>query len=321
MRIDPELRALRGDTASQRKAQETLESARDAWRSGPARAALDALATFGGGAALEDCGPLAALFDGSGTALALVGDLVASILGALRDHPLGQVPLRHQHSDGLSVLQLAQSGRATLTLLAYADTGAEPPASACFAGGERHEVVLSGAADILLLELLKEGADRAAIDCRVRRVVSGEVLHLAGANRTKSVRRVHGNMVVLRLARSEQVPCGAREYALADGRLLHRASGSRSESRHELALAVLGRMGRRDAAPLMAEMAGEGSDHIRWQALRECLALDTLSGFAVLVRMARDPADPLAAAAGALRAQLLETYPQLAAIEVLPCPA
>jgi hypothetical protein len=85
-------------------------------------------------------------------------------------------------------------------------------------------------------------------------------------------------------------------------------------------LAMLGRMGRKDAAPLIAEIAaGEGSPALRWQALRECLALDTQVGFAALSAVAGAAGDPLAANAGALRAQLIEAYPQLQEVE--QCPA
>jgi hypothetical protein len=86
-------------------------------------------------------------------------------------------------------------------------------------------------------------------------------------------------------------------------------------------LAVLGRMGRADAAPALAEMARDGCEHVRWQAVRECLALDTAEGFRTLAAIARDPADSLAAQAGTLRAQLLEAHPQLAILEERPCPA
>ena len=71
---------------------------------------------------------------------------------------------------------------------------------------------------------------------------------------------------------------------------------------------------------LLAAMAEEeGSAHLRWQALRECLGLDSAVGFAALTGLAQRNDDPLAVPAGALRAQLLETYPQLAG--VAGCPA
>jgi len=320
MRINPQLRALRGNTASQRNAQQALEDARDEWRDISASKVLEDLERYGAGMPLDQCPALTALFEGS-RAKVLAETLVAGTLEALRGNPLGQVPFRHQQSEGLSVLQLAHSGRAALTLLLYSDTGHEAPASAWFSGGDRIEAVLAGAADVRFLELLEDRGTSAAIDCTARRVVDGEVMRFSGFAQTKSIERVHGRMVVLRLARSDAAPCDAREFALDDGRLLHRASGSRAESRQEMMLALLGRMGRSDAAPLIAEMTREGSDHIRWQAMRECLALDTGTGFAALGDMARNAGDPLAATAGALHAQLIETYPQLARLETQKCPA
>ena len=111
-----------------------------------------------------------------------------------------------------------------------------------------------------------------------------------------------------------------REFRLADGTLAHQAAGNPRESRFELAAALLGRMGRSDAAPLLAAMAEEhGGQSLRWQSLKECLGLDSGTGFAALSRIAAQAGDPLAAPAAALRAQLLERYPQLA--EAVRCPA
>jgi len=55
--------------------------------------------------------------------------------------------------------------------------------------------------------------------------------------------------------------------------------------------------------------------------LRECLALDCAEGFCTLCAIARRVDDPLAVSAGALRAQLLESYPELAQLEASQCPA
>ena len=86
--------------------------------------------------------------------------------------------------------------------------------------------------------------------------------------------------------------------------------------------ALLGRMGRADAAPVLAELAlQQGEDSLRWQALRECLALDTAQGFAALLSLARNADDPLCAEAGALRVQLVEAHPQLLQLETMQCPA
>ena len=131
--------------------------------------------------------------------------------------------------------------------------------------------------------------------------------------------RVPGALVLLRLQRGDGSSDPSCEYALDDGRLLHQAAASPRDSRLELAVSLLGRMGRSDAVPLLASMAEEsGTPHLRWQALRECLALDSGAGFAALSTIARRSADPLAVPAGALRAQLLETYPQLAEVPICP---
>jgi hypothetical protein len=320
MRIDSQLRALRSDLAPQRLAQIALEAARDEWADGPALAVLREMDQYGRGGDLRDYPSLAALFGAEGGAAKLAGSLVEALLPKVRRHPLGQVPLRHQYKDGLTVLQIAQRGRAALTLILYEEQEHDP-ASACFTGGERHEAVLAGAADVRELELLAEEPGKAAIDCRTRRVVEGEVMQCEGFAHTRQVQRVYGRLVVLRLSRTEENPPETRQYSLDDGRLLHRASGCRAESQREMATALLGRMGRRDAAPILGDLAQQGSPHIRWQTLRECLALDAFAGFIALSKVAADPEDPLAVPAGALRAQLLETHPQLAQIEEAECPA
>ncbi|NNC52900.1 MAG: hypothetical protein HKO08_07660 [Erythrobacter sp.] len=320
MRIDPQLRALRSDTPPQRKAQVALEAARDAWAQGPARKVLEELESYGGEGELGEYPALAGLFTQGGTARELTEALMVGLLDEVKEHPLGQVPLRHQYKDGLSVLQIAQRGRAALSLITYEETEIHPT-SVCFAGGERHEAVLAGSADVCEFELLSEGSERASIDCRTRRAVAGEYLCCEGQAHTRQIRQVHGRFVVLRLSRTEEVPPQTRQYSLADGRLLHCASGCRAESQREMATALLGRMGRSDVAPLLARLTREGSDHIRWQTLRECLALDTVQGFAALSAIARDPADPLSTSAGALMAHLVEAHPQLSQIEVSRCPA
>lgn len=320
MRIDPQLRALRSDTAPPRKEQFALEAARDAWAQGPVRKVLEELERYGSEGALGEYPALAGLFAQEGTARELTEVLMASLLEEVRAHPLGQVPLRHQYKDGLSVLQIAQRGRAALSLITYEETQIDP-ISVCFAGGERHEAVLAGSADICEFDLPAEGPERASIDCRTRRAVGGEYLRCEGQAHTRQIRQVHGRFVVLRLSRTEEVPPETRQYSLADRRLLHRASGCRAESQRKMATALLGRMGRSDVAPLLARLTMEGSDHIRWQTLRECLALDTVQGFGALSAIARDPADSLSTPAGALMAQLVEAHPQLSQIEVSRCPA
>ncbi len=86
--------------------------------------------------------------------------------------------------------------------------------------------------------------------------------------------------------------------------------------------ALLGRMERADAAPVLAAISlRPGEDSLRWQALRECIVLDTAEGFGALLAIARNAEDRLAGDAGALRAQLVEAHPQLLELEKSQCPA
>ena len=117
-------------------------------------------------------------------------------------------------------------------------------------------------------------------------------------------------LVTLKLQRRPASGSVTRELRLVDGALAHQAAGNPRESPFELAAALLGRMGRTDAAPLLAAMAEEdGGQSLPWQALRECLGLDSGAGYAALCRIATRSNDPLAEPAEALRQQLLTSYP------------
>ena len=320
MHIDARLRALRGDVASQRKAQEALETARDDWKRTPAiAAALAEMRPWGEGGALGDCAALAALMAGRGGEIA---SLVRGQIAALAEHPLGQVPFRHQLSPGLAILQLAQAGRAVLSLITYEEHAAIGAESAiCFSDGERYECVLAGEGMAEILTIAEDRGDHVHFDRRVVALRRGAALHLRDAREAKRVMAISASLVVLRLSRTPVRPEPSRQFDLASGRLLHRASGDRRESRHELAMALLGRMKQPGATEVLAEIARDrgASDHLRWQALRECLALDTATGFAALTRLAADPTDPLSRHAGPLRAHLVTAHPQLE--ELSRCPA
>ena len=312
MVIDEKIAALCGNPSAQRRAQLRVEQARDEWlASAPVADVLAELNEYGAGADFDNCSHLARAAGTLEAASALVEPLIDGFGTALHDEPLAHVPFRHQKKGGTSILQLATRGRAALVLLAYDETTADPsPATVTFSDVERHELVLAGSADLRIARPVQEWPDRAAIDFEDRRVVLGEKLRLA-PNEARLSRAVHGRMVILRVARTPLAPAPSRVFRLADGRLLHRASGDRQESQREMAMALLGRMGRSDAAPALAMQARTGSDHLRWQALRACLALDTGTGFAELLRIAQAHEDPLAAPAQALHAQLIEAYPQL----------
>ena len=331
MHIHPDIAALRGDDAPQRGAQAALIRVAGAWRKGRQVAeVLGDLHAFATCRSLAECGALSALFDEESDAAArLAGDFVSLFTAALSTQPLGHVPFRHFTDGTVSTLLLARSGAVTLSLVATDGDGlaARPdPVTVDFSPSEVWERVLAGNAVAELVECrpvdARHGPDREAQLHRKPIVLApGRIICRAASRQALLLRTVEGRLVTLRLQRRRPEAGPTREYRLDDGRLVHQATGTPQESRTELVMALVARMGRADAAPHIAAIAQaeDGAAGLRWQALRECLALDTASGFAALSTIARRTGDPLAAAAGALRSQLVETHPVLE--ELVSCPA
>jgi len=321
MHVAPEIRALLADPSLLDRAQAHHDAAHAAWQAQPGTAAvLEAFAAFASGADLAVCGALAALFGEDGAGAHFAASLTTALLPAIAAERFGHVPLRHQATPASATLLLAQEAAATLTLVVIAGPALArmpAPRSAAFAPSEEHDLVLAGTGEGRLVE-------RRADDSLVQhplRFAPGLALGRDVEREALLVDRVPGTMVLMRLSRRRAGVVPVREYELAGGRLIHQAASDPRESRMELAMALLGRMRRSDAAPTLAAIAlepGRG-DSLRWQALRECLGLDTAAGFRALTTLARSDADPLAIPAGALRAQLVEQYPVLSELE--PCPA
>ncbi|MET0588576.1 MAG: hypothetical protein ABWZ75_08640 [Novosphingobium sp.] len=320
MIVHPEIGSLRGDDTPQRIAQDAMHDAIGAWRDRPGVAEVIAdVAAFASGMAMADCAGLARLFDESDYAAVFARDFCAAACTQLELSPLARVPQRHFHDDAISTLLIAQAGNVTLSLVAIDGEGlrGRPAAkSASFWPGEAWEAVLVGTARAKLVECRSRRDDGAQL-CHLQTTLQpGKVICRDASRQALVVRDVHGCLVSLRLQRRGARAGVTREFALEDGRLLHQAAGNPRDSRIELMMAALGRMGRTDAAPIFAEIAaGEGAEALRWQALRECLALDTLTGFTTLTTIARNDSDALSGPAEGLRSQLVRAYPQLAGIE------
>lgn len=322
MRIDPTLRALRSDDAPQRLAQEKLVAARDQWRERAQWQPLSAAFTaYGEGAPLAQCDALAELMVSADAARRLADDFIAHFVPVMGEAQLGQFPLRYSVNGSVSTLLLASSGRAALLLLmidgAVLATKTRAQAAG-FVAGERHEVVLAGSATGRRVTCRPVSSEGAQVECEDMAISAGSCISIDTAREAMLVEEVRqGTFVTLRLQRRGEGLLTARDYSLKDGRLVHQSAGDAEQSRIELMMSLLGRMGRKDAAPLLAAQAMKGTDNLRWQALRECIALDTAEGFRVLTAIAQDAGDALAAHAGAVRAQLLEAHPVLGKIETL----
>ena len=319
MRIDPAVAALRRDRALQRRAQAVALAACDAWRAETGvHTVLAEFERYGEGAPLQACPALDALFAEPEAASDLVAPLVRRLCAALAAEPFGHPPFRHGYDRGTSTLLLARHRHAQLMLHAC-EPGHRSFDTVSFSDGERREAVLAGEARARIVRRRSEfglfAERRLALGPGVR-------LTLDLNQEALQVLAIERRLVSLRLHRSADEPEPTCEYDFATGALLRQAAGQIRASRHEAMLALLGRMGRTEAAPVMAAIAGEPGDaSLRWQALRECLALDTALGFAALSGLARSRDDPLAAPAAALGTQLVQSHPELAALAAASCPA
>ncbi|GAA0275095.1 hypothetical protein GCM10009127_14590 [Alteraurantiacibacter aestuarii] len=315
MRIDPSIAALRGNRAPQRQAQAAMKVACDDWRAEKGVAqALAEFENFGTGAALEDCPLLEDIFTGQGAAEQLMSALVSHFCAALSGNWLGHPPFRNGYDGRASTILLGKTGRAQMLLQAREPGTFEYPC-ATFSDALRYDATLAGSASARILRIhgprelvsfseepitLRAGV-RLAFDC------SSEML---------IAETVETRLVTLRLLQVGAPPQPGREYCRETGRLLHQSSGSLATSRKEMMVTLLGRMECTKAPPVLSRLARDEHDEsLRWQAVRECLALDTAQGFTLLCQIARDMEDGLSDPAGALRAQLLETHPQLRELE------
>lgn len=298
-----------------------MQTAIEAWRAEPGSAEMLAdFAHFGNGAALESCPALEAVFTRPDKAEDLAASLTGHFCRAIAANPLGHPPFRNAYCGGSSTMLLGKAGRAQLVLQAR-EPGTYADSAVTFSDLLRYDAVLAGTAQARIVRI--HGPDNlVGITEEPITLQRGVRLGFDCNRETLMTEVVDTRLVTLRLLQSAEHPMPSREYSRQTGMLLHQAAGSLASSRREMMAALLGRMGRIEAAPVLAEMALTGHEQsLRWQALRECLALDAAAGFAALCAIACNPADPLAHPAGALRSQLLETYPELAGMEIDRCPA
>lgn len=326
MLIHPDLQALRDDDAPQRQAQTAIRAVHEAWRTAGEGDRLEReLAAFGAGQHPAELPLLGSLFDPGEpqAAQGFVNRTLAPILALLGAEPLSQAPWRFAMDDAVTSLVLARHDTTALTVQLIDDAAlARKPAAktVSFLPAETWERVLCGNGAALRIRALCHLPDRARLECTPVSMRMGEVYSRLGTDLAQVLCGFPDALVLLKLQRRLGGGGVVREYRLEDGQLVHQSAGTPRDSRLELAAALLGRMERCDAAPVLAAMAEEqGAQSLRWQALRQCLALDTATGFAALCRIAARAGDPLAGPAGALRAQLLETSPQLAG--ACSCPA
>ncbi len=326
MQIHPDIAALRSDPTLQRHAQMPMTRAVAEWQSKSDVVALkEELEAYDAGRPLGMCETLSGVLSNYETASRFIGDWCNGLLAPLMDQPLGQVPLRHNVAPGLATLQLMNSGGTTLSLFVYSElSSAAEPQSAVFADREVCEIVLAGKAHGVQHQLTGIHSGRARINsCPTTYEADSCVTQPAGVQ-TREFLRVEGSMLLLQLTRIPAKPKPSREYLLSDGTLIHQVSADKRSSQHFMAVDVLGAMERGDAVPVMQELAlcmGDDAD-LRWEAVRQTLALDAAEGMALLSRLSGRKDDPIAPPAASLKQTLIAANARLAdlAKEAEPCP-
>lgn len=325
MHIRPELDMLRSDDAPQRTAQHAMHEIVAAWRRTGDGAAIETeLARFHRGEEPQALPLLGSLFcpQSDRSAIFLAG-LLQPLLHAVSRDPLAQLPLRYSISDVATGIVIARCATSALVLNYTSGPGlARSPQAdtASFIPAETWDRVLAGSAQAVEVRLTGNAPDRVSLTLDPIVLQVGDVRYRHGRDKALLLRSVRSSLVQLRLQRRTDERQPVRQFRLCDGRLVHQTAGTPRDSRLELTAALLARMKRRDAAPLLAAMAEEqGADGLRWQVLRECLGLDTAIGFRALCTIADRDGDPLCAPAATLRATLLGQYPQLDGLA--PCHA
>ena len=306
MQVHPDIARLRSDGALQPRTDAALAQ----WRSTqPAMAAMEGLAQFDQGAAPGDVPALARLVSDHASGQAFAEALITPFLAALRAEPLAQLPLGHASGPGTARLRVMTHGRSSLTLLAIAHRARSTPASALFEDCEAHEIVLAGSGEALVH---CRKAERLVTEAQV--CTAGTRFDRMGPGTARQIIAVTRPLLLLQLTREPDHPQPSQEIALADGALLKVISASKASSQQMMALAVLGALEHHAALEPVARLAMDTAAErdVRWEALRQCLALDTGQGLAVLAALARDPGDGLQGPAAALHRQLLAAHPDLA---------
>jgi hypothetical protein len=313
MQVHPDVARLRGDHAPQPACHAVLT----AWRALPeVENAQAQLAQLAAGARIDDLPALARLLRDHVAACAFVAGFVAPMVRAQQAEPLAHLPLGHATAPGMARLRLIDAGRACLTLTALAPRADRASPSALFEDGAMHEVVVAGRGKALTHRLQGGAVTSEAIT-----LAPGARLTRAGPDSARQITEITQPLLLLQVSCAAEHPGPSREIAIDDGRLIMTISGCKRTSQQMMALGVIGALGHCAGIATMAALARDAARprDLRWEALRQVMALDAPRGLTVLAALADDRDDVLAAPAVALQQHLRTARSDLATL--MPEPA
>ena len=145
-----------------------------------------------------------------------------------------------------------------------------------------------------------ETAGRSAIEIDGLSPRDGDVVVLDGRSDGQVATGASGAIVTVTAILRAGAAATVREYATADGRLLRTATTDDGASRGAMLRTFLRVSGRADAGEVFAAATRDDAAHVRWQAMREWLALDAGSALPRLSAMAaEDGSDEIRSVAAA----------------------
>lgn len=151
----------------------------------------------------------------------------------------------------------------------------------------------------------------------------GQVLRHDGRVEAHRLSGQSSDIVMVSILLRHESVAVAREYAVDDGRLLRAAWLDDRPVRSAMLLRLLREMGRADAAPAMEAASRDPAFFLRWEAMREWLAMDAGAAMPRLAEMAEQ--DPHPQVREAAVAMLRVVHARLASAHgegvTAPCPA
>lgn len=308
MHVHPDIARLRSGDAP----QPVCDAALAAWRAAPqVAAARAALERFDAGAALDDLPDLALLMHDLAAARDFAAGLITTLIAALRAEPLAQVTLGHSSAPGMARIRLIEGTRSAVTLTALAPRARRVSPSALFEDGSVHELVVAGSGAALLHRI-----SSGAVMSEKLTLTPGVRMTRPGPDTARQITAITRPLLLLQITREAAQPGPSREIAVDTGRLIQTISGCRRTSQQMMALGVLGALQYRAGIGAMDALARDLARprDLRWEALRQVLAMDAAKGLALLAALAGNTADALSAPARALQQQLRAARPDCAAL-------
>lgn len=147
----------------------------------------------------------------------------------------------------------------------------------------------------------------------------GMTLRIDGRDTGQLIAAATSDLVMLTATIRRDASPFMREYAIDGGALVRVAALDEAAARTQMLLALLRQMGRADAADCFDAASRDPAFFVRWQAMREWVALDAATALPRLRAMAHDP-HPEVRQAAIQTASMVEQ--RLAGrVERVPCPA